>query len=174
MTDLKTITRDIHTAAEETEFSKMLITGDLSRDEYATFLANQLEAYQAIERRGLITMPALLRVPNIIADINELSPDSKPRVVDATWRYVNYIAKLPDDLVWAHIYVRYLGDLFGGQMIKKSITWPTTSLDFNDRLACIAYLREHTATADPSEAVAAFKWVIDIYEEMHAALRKTS
>ena len=174
MTDLKTITRDIHTAAEETEFSKMLIKGDFTKDEWCAFLHNQMEAYQAIESRGLITVKELLRVPKIIEDLGALQCDAKPTVVDATWRYVEHIRKLPDELVWAHIYVRYLGDLFGGQMIKKSITWPVSLLEFDDRPKCIAYLREHTAATDADEAVEVFRWVINIYDEMYADLRKTS
>jgi heme oxygenase len=174
MSDLRTVTKDIHDAAERTAFSVMLIQGDLTREEWATFLYNQLEAYQAIEARGLITQRELLRVPKIQLDIEQLGAEPAARVVDATWRYVDRIKKMPEDLLWSHIYVRYLGDLYGGQMIKKNITWSTNLLDFEERSACVAYLRQHTAAADHSEAIAAFKWVIDIYDQMHRDLRPAS
>ena len=46
--------------------------------------------------------------------------DSLP-VLDSTLSYCNYIKNCPDDLLYAHVYVRYLGDLKGGQMIAKRV-----------------------------------------------------
>ena len=170
MSDLRTVTKDIHDAAEQTAFSQMLIRGDFTKSEWAAFLYNQLEAYEAIESRGLITQKELLRVPKIEQDLEMLGAEPAA-VVNSTWRYASYIKTLPEEALWAHIYVRYLGDLYGGQMIKRAITWPTNLLDFEEKSACVAYLRQHTADADPAEAVAAFKWVIDIYNELHQELR---
>lgn len=174
MTDLRTITKDIHDAAERTALSQMLISGDFNQHEWATFLANQMEAYQAIERRNIITLPSLLRVPALRRDLDEVAPLHQPRVLNSTWRYVEHIKGLSDDLVWSHIYVRYLGDLFGGQMIKRAAKWPCNHLDFEDKQACMQYLRQNTANADPGEAVNAFKMVIDVYEEMHELLRPST
>lgn len=172
MTDLKTLTREIHAAAENNPMSQMLVSGDMTIEEWATFLRNQLEAYQALEGRKLIQLADVLRVPRITADIESTGVDiSKIKVVPATWRYAEYVRSLPDHLVWSHIYVRYMGDAHGGQMIKKASRFSTNLLDFTDRVAVIKYLREHTADADPDEAIIAFKWVMDIYSEMHKSLR---
>lgn len=171
MIDLKTLTREIHAAAEHNPFSQKLVNGELSKDGWVTFLHNQLEAYQAIESRGLITLPDLLRVPRIASDIEACDADHKKvAIVPATWKYVEHVRNLPEHLVWSHIYVRYMGDAHGGQMIKKANRWSTNMLDFEDRVACIKWLREHTADADPDEAITAFKMVMDIYTELNGTL----
>ena len=42
-------------------------------------------------------------------------------LLDSTLSYQGYIKNCPDDLLYAHVYVRYLGDLKGGQMIAKRV-----------------------------------------------------
>lgn len=170
MADLRTITREIHQAAEHNKFSQMLLNGEFTQDEWATFLNNQLAAYNAIEARGLITLADVLRVPKIILDLQAMGLP-KTDIVPATKRYVNYISTLPDDLVWSHIYVRYMGDAHGGQMIKKASKWSTNLLDFDDRVACIQYLREKTANANPDEAIKAFSQVIEIYNDLYTEMK---
>jgi hypothetical protein len=148
-----------------------MIAGELTQSEWAQHLFNLLELHQAIESRGIISLPELERVTSIQQDLESITDRPLPLIQPATWEYVEHLRELPEDLLWSHVYTHYLGMVFGGQMIKRAIKWPCTLLDFQDRQACIAWLRERTAAADPAEAVSSFKRTIDIYNQLADALR---
>jgi heme oxygenase len=171
MTDLRTITKDIHDAAEKTRWSRWMIAGELTQLEWAQHLFNLLELHQAIESRGIIDHSDLLRVEAIRQDLENIIDRPLPLIQPATWGYVEHLRDLPEELLWSHVYTHYLGMVFGGQMIKRSIKWPCTLLDFQDRQSCIAWLREKTVSADPAEAVSSFERTIDIYNQLADALR---
>lgn len=174
MATLREITHDIHDAAEKTRWSQWMIAGELTESEWAQHLFNLLEIHQAIESRGTITLPGLLRVDAIKRDLEAIDDRPTPVIAPSTWSYVEHLRKLDPDLMWAHVYTHYLGMVFGGQMIKRATRWPCTFLDFEDRQACIAWLRQHTASADPDEAVSSFRHTIDIYNELADAMRPGS
>lgn len=166
MTTLKDVTRAVHDEAERTNWGKLLVSGNISRSQWVHYLFNLLEVHQAIEGRGVLTKPEVLRVRAIADDIEATDTKVSPVVLDSTWRYVDYLRKLPDDKLWPHIYCHYLGYMYGGQMIKKAVPFSTTMLDFDDRPACIAYIREHLENADHDEAIAAFKWATLMFNDL--------
>lgn len=173
MSDLRTATQDIHHRAEETGISKMLISGDFTKEEWKAFLSNQLIFRNAIEDRNIIKMPEVLTVPRILADLAVLGADGNDDITDATRAYATYLLTLDEAKVWSHIYVIYLGDLYGGQVIRKALekALPVSMLTFEDRQPLIAYVRQNIADASEEEAVHAFEWIIRIYEELYQNLR---
>lgn len=173
MSDLKEITKQIHDMAENLPLSRdMLLTGDFTQEEYQVFLANQYEAYKAIEDRGLIDQADVLRAPRIAQDMIEVGARRGQNLANSTHRLVEHIRTAIESQVWAHIYVRYMGDVNGGQLIRKAAKWPTTYLLFQDRVACRKWLAEHTlAKADREEAKVAFQMVVDIYTELYHMMR---
>ena len=50
-------------------------------------------------------------------------PNQPPRITESTKKYIEHIESIQDDpeKLYAHIYVRHLGDLSGGQMISKKV-----------------------------------------------------
>lgn len=175
MSDLKTATKDIHHAAEETGISKMLISGDFTQSEWAAFLSNQYLIRKAIEDRNIFTLQELLSVPKVRTDLDALGVSGEVDIVNATREYVEYLTQLPDNKLWSHIYAIYLGDLYGGQVIRKALKdkLPVSMLEFEDRSTLISYVRENLVNADEQEAVESFRWVIRIYEELYQHLRGT-
>ena len=172
MSDLRTATHDVHQAAEETGISKMLITGDFTADEWAAFLSNQYLIRQAIEERDIIKMPELLSAPKVLNDLHALGLDIIG-VVNSTVDYVEYIKQISEHKLWSHIYAIYLGDLYGGQVIRKALKdkLPISMLEFEDRAPLIAYVRANLVDADQQEAVEAFNWIIRIYQDLYNSLR---
>lgn len=166
MTTLKEATRAVHDEAEHTEWSKLLVSGTISKKQYVHYLYNLLEIHQAIEDRGVITNDLVKRVPSIINDIEAIDNSVMPDVLDSTWQYVDHLRHLPEELLWCHIYCHYLGYMYGGQMIKKAIPYSTTMLDFDDRMNSIAYIREHLENADHDEAISAFKWATRMFNDL--------
>jgi heme oxygenase len=166
MTTLKEVTRAVHDEAEHSEWGKLLVNGNITKAQYVHYLFNLLEIHQAIESRGVITKPEVLRVKTIINDIEATDSTISPVTLDSTWKYVDHLNKLPDDQLWGHIYCHYLGYMYGGQIIKKAVPFSTTMLDFDDRQGCVAYIREHLDGVDHEEAKAAFKWATVMFNDL--------
>ena len=129
MSNLKELTWEHHQNAERQEFVKELMTG-ISDERYAQYLYNQFPIYELLEALGSLhglfdDMPELKRAQRIKEDYLELWPhkDRTPTVCPVVEEYVQHLKPLmndPDKLM-AHIYVRHMGDLSGGQIIAKRV-----------------------------------------------------
>ena len=134
---LKSETRALHTSAERSTFMRTLLRGQMSLPAYVALLRNLHAIYAALEPTLLrhaqrpaiapVLLPALWRGPSLVADLDALHGPSWAANValqPATDAYVNRIRELDastPDLLLAHAYVRYLGDLSGGQMLRRIV-----------------------------------------------------
>src|SRR5690625_3981941 len=134
-TRLREDTRRAHTAAETSTFITELMDGHLTAHEYVRLIAQYQPIYTALEhgaeqlrtdpRIAGFLDPALDRIPAINADLAGLlrwaELDELPRVVPAAHEYaarISDVAARGDSARFlAHHYLRYLGDLSGGQAI---------------------------------------------------------
>ena len=130
MLDIKELTWEHHKNAERQAFVKILMSGKIDEKVYATYLYNQLQCYSVLEKYGMHNdlfrqTPGLQRAENIHKDYLKLWPDPKhpPHITESTKKYVDHIESIQDDpeKLYAHIYVRHLGDLSGGQMIARKV-----------------------------------------------------
>jgi len=129
MYDIKELVWEEHKNAERQEFVKILMSGEINPELYATYLFNQLQCYSELEKwgnhNGLFRQtPGLQRAENIHKDYTKLwTKSEKPVITQSTKEYVEHINTITDDpeKLYAHIYVRHLGDLSGGQMIAKKV-----------------------------------------------------
>jgi heme oxygenase (biliverdin-producing, ferredoxin) len=134
---LRTATRAQHEQAEESGFMSALIAGELPLAGY-TALAGQLwHVYGALEGvaadlrdhpvAGPFIADELFRLPALEADLAYLlGPDWRDDV-PATTAAADYAARIrkvastwPEGYV-AHHYTRYLGDLSGGQILRRGL-----------------------------------------------------
>jgi heme oxygenase len=128
---LKDLTSNLeqHKNAERQEFVQILMSGSIHPELYATYLYNQLQCYAELEKWGMHNglfrqTPGLQRAENIYKDYSRLwTKEEKPVITDSTKEYIKHINTITDDpeKLYAHIYVRHLGDLSGGQMIAKKV-----------------------------------------------------
>ena len=129
MSNLKELTWEHHQNAERQDFVKVLMSGKINPKFYATYLWNQHKKYDLIEAiaksHGLFSdIPTVPRKLEIEKDFLELWTDNAPPLlVPSTTKYIGHVKEIiPDpDKVMAHIYVLHMGDLSGGQMIKKKV-----------------------------------------------------
>lgn len=130
-------TKHSHTAAENTAFMKCFLKGIVEREPFRKLLANLYLVYSALEselRRyqdhpvvGRMYFPELNRTANLERDLafyygnnwqEQLVPLPAGQVyVDR----IHEVANTDPALLIAHAYTRYMGDLSGGQALKKII-----------------------------------------------------
>lgn len=130
MSNLKEATYEQHRRAETRPFVKVLFSGNVDPKLYATYLKNQHPMYEILEvcamPHGLFNgIPDIRRAPAILEDFLELwgEDPSTPKMCPVVNEYIQHILSIKDDpkKLMAHIYVRHMGDLSGGQMIAKRV-----------------------------------------------------
>ncbi len=126
MSNLKELTWEHHKNAERQEFVREMFSGNLSKERYATFLFNQHPQYNLLEVFAMVHgILDVRRAPAIHEDYQELWSDTnnQPPLMPVVKEYMDHLVKIqndPDKLM-AHIYVRHMGDLSGGQMLAKKV-----------------------------------------------------
>jgi heme oxygenase (biliverdin-producing, ferredoxin) len=131
---LKTATAALHRRAERSAFMARLLHGDIDRAHYVVLLHNLQALYTTLEAAlqrhadhpavSPVVMPALWRSRAIAADLQCLAEGAPPPLAVATQHYVQRLQSLQDcksALLVAHAYVRYLGDLNGGQALRRVV-----------------------------------------------------
>ncbi|MDV3349269.1 heme oxygenase (biliverdin-producing) [Leptolyngbyaceae cyanobacterium CCMR0082] len=127
-------TQKSHTLAENTAFMKCFLKGIVEREPFRQLMANLYFVYSALEEEmrrhaqhsvmGSMYFPLLDRVPQLEKDLAFYYGDNWRNQITASpegQRYVERIRELSDQnpaLLIAHAYVRYMGDLSGGQSLK--------------------------------------------------------
>lgn len=128
---------DAHQAAADSAFMQALLGGALELRRYADLVAQHYFAYEILEAAGRahagdpvagrFLFPELQRVPALEADLADLlGPAWRTQIAPtpATEAYGERMRAMcftwPGGFV-AHHYVRYLGDLSGGQIIRRPV-----------------------------------------------------
>ena len=124
---------EYHKNAERQQFVQLLMSGEIDEKLYATYLYNQLACYSKLEEYCLesslfIDTRNLPRAPHIYYDYKHLwqDVDKPPELTESTKAYVEHLETIrgENEKLYAHVYVRHLGDLSGGQMIKRKTPGP--------------------------------------------------
>ena len=173
---LRELTKDNHTNAERQEFVKILFSGTIDSKLYATYLYNQFFMYERLEEyvvpHGLLSnIPGILRTKAIRADFEELwgsDDEDRPKMCAVTKQYMDHIMKIKDDpkLLMAHIYVRHMGDLAGGQMIAKKVPGAGKYYQFEDADSLKAAVRLKIDDSMADEAKVCFDFATQFFKEM--------
>ncbi|XP_005898332.1 heme oxygenase 1 [Bos mutus] len=133
---LKEATKEVHTQAENAEFMKNFQKGELTQEGFKLVMASLYHIYVAleeeIERNKENPVYTPLYFPEELHRRAALEQDMAfwygPRwqeaipYTQATKRYVQRLQEVghtEPELLVAHAYTRYLGDLSGGQVLKK-------------------------------------------------------
>jgi heme oxygenase len=131
-TQLRQGSQDLHKVAERSGLMADLLRGRLARSDYTLMLLNLQAIYLALEQ-GLaqasvalkMEFAPLFRAEAIARDLAFLTPAPHMQLCPATRAYVQRLAFLSasgSPLLLAHAYVRYLGDLHGGQMLRRCVS----------------------------------------------------
>ena len=179
---LRELLKDIHTEAEEEEFAKLLMSGEMNPALYGLYLNQQFHIYSALENRAY-KFPFYQKKLRKMGRMMMLEIDRNayyyPKVLlPTTKKYIKYCETLDKDQVIAHLYVRHFGDMYGGQMIKKKI--PACNgenihmhsfgsyYEFEDAGKNIQYMRTLLEDNMYEECKIVFQYAIDLFKELMA------
>nr|YP_009564994.1 heme oxygenase [Gelidium galapagense]QBA96345.1 heme oxygenase [Gelidium galapagense] len=124
-----------HSMAENVSFVKSFLGGVVDKKSYRKLVANLFFIYEAIEEEiednkqhelvKFIYFPELNRKNSLIKDLvyyygydwqNQINPSLATKLYITR---IHEIGKSQPELLVAHAYTRYMGDLSGGQILKK-------------------------------------------------------
>jgi heme oxygenase len=130
---LRRETAALHAQAERAGIMPDLLRGKINRRTYCTLLRNLHDIYVVLERElathatnkfvAPIYATELRREAAIVADLDALHGAGWEREIEIATACAEYTRRLREvgesrpELLVAHAYVRYLGDLSGGQML---------------------------------------------------------
>lgn len=208
---IKVATQETHVRAENTQLMSNFQKGQITRTQYKVLLCSLYEIYTALEeemdRNSSHTAVAPIYFPQELDRTEALERDlefflgpqwkSKVIVPAATHRYaqrIREIGKQKPELLVAHAYTRYLGDLSGGQVLGK-LAQKALGLDGKDGLSFFSFpgvssanrfkqlyrsrmnsieLTEEQRRDVLQEAVDAFHFNIQVFDELQKMLSVTS
>ena len=176
MSNLKELTWEHHKNAERQSYVKVLMSGKINPKFYATYLWNQFPCYEILEvmarAQGLLDdFPHVTRSKSILNDFRELWPQDEkpPQHTMATKKYLTHMKTIMNDpeKLMAHIYVRHMGDLSGGQMIKKKVPGAGTFYEFEGDVKEIKEaIRAKTNDSMAEEAKICFDYATELFKDM--------
>lgn len=163
---LKELTHNNHVLAEAHPFTQVLLSGKISPEVYSSLLVNQLAQYTALELQAQdLLLPGLARAQAIAKDVEELGYSCT--LCAATYRYVEYIKTVTDpEQLWAHLYVKHMGDLFGGQILKRLVPGSGHMYQFENRQELISQVRAQLSDSMAEEANLCFTQTLELFTEL--------
>ena len=177
---LKELTKAKHELAETTPFMKAVFDLKLPMELWVDYTYQKYIWYREIElaadSHGLLdTLLGIGRAQLIMADYKKMV-EQQPiyhTYKEVSKDYASYIISLDDPKkILAHLYTWHMGDLFGGQMIKKIINAPSTHLDFENPRELMTNMRSMLTDDLADEANIAFDWAIKILGEYDSSLEQ--
>lgn len=192
MASLASLTQVAHQNAERQEFAREMMSGNMSEAKYRTYLWNMYLLYDILEDVALsmgcfgpqdpsmpeddLPLDGLIQADDILADFEELGgdPENPPTVVPATEAYRSHIVtkcQHDTDKLMAHIYVRHMGDLSGGQMIASKIPGSGRMYQFAEMTHSVeemkGLIRRRTNEGMADEANKGFEFSTQIFEQLN-------
>ena len=134
MLKLRELTMQHHKDAERSNFAKKLVSGKIQAMAYYIYLYNMGFVYGTLENIAmslgvLDDIDGIRRTDNIWKDYHEMREKFAmdrflpPDILDSVAEYIDYLHSIKHNKhkILAHIYVRHMGDLSGGQIIAKRL-----------------------------------------------------
>jgi heme oxygenase len=175
MSILNQYTKEKHRLVESHPFVQYLLTGDIKPEHYALFLQQMYVVYSAIEYYAEISliltdMQGIKRSESIRQDILELGYDVNDKPLPATEKYRQRIVDLyygdMKRYILAHVYVRHMGDLYGGKVIAKRVPGSGKMYQFDDRPGLIRTLDSKLSLDIVEEALLGFDLASGIFDDL--------
>jgi heme oxygenase len=170
---LRDLTKEKHKQAESTEFMKAVFNKSLPKKLWIDWTFQKILFYEVLEsnaeKLGLLhNIKGIKRLPFLQKDLNQMHKDSNIIYAKiSTLQYINYLNSLAEknDKILSHLYTWHLGDMYGGQIIKKLIDEAHFALNFDNAAELMKNLRCMLYDGLADEANIAFDWAIKMMRE---------
>jgi heme oxygenase len=162
-------------AVEKLPFVQYLLKGNITEPHYVVYLNEMLSIYRHLEnlaqQAGLLdTLTGLARADRIAEDLQELSPDYVGRLCDSTVQYLDYLTELSNSdrkhQLFAHIYVRHLGDMYGGKLIARVVPGSGRWYEFDNRVELLKNFNAMLSMDLADEALVSFAHYGNIFKDL--------
>jgi heme oxygenase len=184
MSILKEHTNEKHRAVESHVFVQMMMNGELSKEQHAMYLQQMYYVYRDIEYYGEMVglfydMRSIKRIDAIKADIYELGYKllTSDELFPSTQAYREHILDLyygkRGDQILAHIYVRHMGDLYGGKLIARKVPGSGKVYQFDNSQELIKTLDAKLTMNILDEALLAFDMNGHMFDDMLKKVNET-
>lgn len=179
---IKEGTKKSHTMAENTGFVSCFLKGVVEPESYRKLISDFYYVYSAMEEQfevhknhpvlEKIYFPELFRTESLEKDLQYFYGDNWKETISPTkscQEYVDRIKKVSQEdaiLLISHHYTRYIGDLSGGQILKKIAK---TALNVGDEALNFYNFIE---ISDEKEFKQNYRSVLDCYEFTEEEIEK--
>ena len=177
MTVLREITHQKHREVEALPLIQTIMTGQVSRYQYVAYLFELHAIYKVLEevakRAGLLDgLDGIQRTDKLQEDLDELHSGYNRSLTKSTVDYLNYLTELGSNndkkhLLFAHVYVRHMGDLYGGKLMARVVPGSGRAYQFDDRPGIIKAFNEQLTVDLGDEANLAFDHFIGIFKDLY-------
>ena len=164
---IKTATRDLHEELESLAFNVEMFEGNQSEESRAVYLMSNIEIFTVLDQ--VVKTNSLVRTPSLEADVSQLhslSVWSEPSSIAIA--YAMYLEKVCSD-VRPHIYLNYMGFMYGGQIMKKKYPSSASAYEFEDIVSSRQTIRDRyckePTNAFIEEVKLGFRWHIAISKD---------
>lgn len=172
--NIREATIELHNAVEETAFAKKMIEGKLTKEDYVRYLNTQWVIFNAMESREFLNNEfsfvqkneSVRRLESIEDDLAFLGERVDGIHMPATaFDYANFLSSLTDEVEQnSHIYLNYMGMMFGGGIVAKNNYSEGNLYKFDSRTETIAAIRSLEVSADYVNQ--GFQFHIDIFNDL--------
>jgi heme oxygenase len=175
MSILREVTQERHQAVEDLPFIQYLLHGGITRNHYVIYLAEMLEIYRHLENlaamAGLLDdLPEIPRAERMAQDLEELAPGYHTELTPATKSYLDHLSTLYESQqapnLFAHVYVRHLGDMYGGKLIARRVPGTGRWYEFDNRADLVKRFNAKLSMDLAPEALRAFDWYGKIFQDL--------
>lgn len=181
MSILREVTEEKHRRVENLPFIQYLLKGNITKEHYVFYLYEMLQVYKLLENlsdRAFLFegLDGLQRTQNIEEDLKELDENHSHKLCDSTQEYLDYLLELfhseNRSKLFAHVYVRHLGDMYGGKLIARIVPGSGKWYQFDDRASLVKEFNNRLKLEHANEALKCFDYWEEIFKEMWIKLPK--
>ena len=159
-------------AVEQLPFIQYLLKGNITQPDYVTYLAEMTAIYQRLEtlaqQAGLFDgLEDLPRAQRMAQDLEELAPGHVAEIMPSTQTYLQHLDSIaPSRQLFAHVYVRHMGDLYGGKLISRMVPGTGLWYQFENRAELAKKFNERITVDLADEALVAFDHYKNIFQDL--------
>lgn len=176
MSVLREVTHERHMAVEQLPFIQYLLKGNITQPDYVTYLAEMTAIYQRLETlaqaAGLFDgLEDLPRAQRMAQDLEELAPGHVAEIMPSTQTYLRHLDSIAHSRqLFAHVYVRHMGDLYGGKLISRVVPGTGLWYQFENRAELAKTFSERVTLDLADEALVAFDHYKNIFQDLWAKI----